>query len=84
MDPFRVAVRCLIAYAFLLTLLRLAGKRTVRDGTAFEFVLALVVGDLIDDAIWAEVPVAQFAIAAATLTIAELVGTTHKGAKVKE
>jgi hypothetical protein len=32
-----------------------------------DFVLALTVGDLVDDAIWAEVPIAQFFVAASTL-----------------
>jgi uncharacterized membrane protein YcaP (DUF421 family) len=78
MDPLRVGVRCLIAYSFLLMLLRLSGKRTIQQGTSFDFVLALILGDLIDDAIWAEVPVAQFVIAATTLILTKLVATLHK------
>jgi uncharacterized membrane protein YcaP (DUF421 family) len=78
MDPLRIIVRCLVAYLFLLFMLRIAGKRTLHEGTAFEFVLALVVGDLVDDVIWSEVPVAQFAVATATLVFTKLGVTMHK------
>ena len=78
MDPLRIAVRCLLAYVFLLVVLRLAGKQMVRQGTTFDFVLALVLGDLIDDALWAEVPMAQFVVATSTLVLLKLVATLHK------
>jgi uncharacterized membrane protein YcaP (DUF421 family) len=78
MDPLRVAIRCLVAYVFLLALLRLAGKRTVGEGTPFDFVLALIIGDLVDDAIWTEVPVAQFIVATTTLVLAKLAASVHK------
>jgi uncharacterized membrane protein YcaP (DUF421 family) len=67
MDPLRIATRALIAYVYLLFLLRLSGKRAVRHGTTFDFVLALVLGDLVDDAIWREVPLSQFIVATCTL-----------------
>jgi uncharacterized membrane protein YcaP (DUF421 family) len=78
MDPLRIAVRCVVAYVFVLTVLRLAGKRTIRQGTTFDFVLALVLGDLIDDTLWAEVPVAQFIVATTTLVLLKLVATVHR------
>jgi len=46
----------LFAYVFLLAILRASGKRTIAQGTTLDFVVALVLGDLIDDALWAEVP----------------------------
>lgn len=73
MDPLRIVIRVLFAYVLLLVLLRLAGKRAIRHGSAFDFVLALVIGDLVDNAIWAEVPLAEFAVAATTLLLAHLV-----------
>jgi uncharacterized membrane protein YcaP (DUF421 family) len=78
MDPLRVAVRCVLAYVFLLVVLRLAGKQAVRQATTFDFVLALILGDLIDDALWAEVPVAQFVVATTTLVLLKLAATLHK------
>ena len=78
MDPLRTAVRCMVAYLFLLGLLRLAGKRSIRAGSPFDFVLALTLGDLIDDAIWGEVPVAQFFVASATLVLTKLLMTWRR------
>ena len=75
MDPAilgRVALRALSAYLFLLVLLRLAGRGSIRHATPFDFVMALVLGDLVDNAIWAEVPSAQFAVASATLALARI------------
>lgn len=72
MEVHRVAIRALFVYFFLLGLMRLSGKRTVAEGTTFSFVFALVLGDLIDDALWAEVPLAQFVVAAGTLGVLQL------------
>ena len=66
----------LIAIPFILV--RLSGKRTVREGTSFDFVLALVLGDLVDDAVWSEVPMAQFVAAAGALVFMKLALTAHK------
>lgn len=69
MEPHHIAVRAVFAYVVLLGLLRTSGKRTVGQGTPFDFVLALVMGDLIDDALWAEVSAARFSVAAGVLTL---------------
>jgi uncharacterized membrane protein YcaP (DUF421 family) len=79
MDPLRIAIRALAAFIFLLVLLRLSGKRTIYQGTPFDFVLALVLGDMIDNAIFNEVPFAEFAVGALTLVGAKLLFTLHKG-----
>jgi uncharacterized membrane protein YcaP (DUF421 family) len=78
MNPLRIGIRCLVAYLFLLVMLRLAGKRAVYHGDPFDLVLALVFGDLIDDAIWAEVPMAQFIVATMTMALMKLTLTLHK------
>jgi uncharacterized membrane protein YcaP (DUF421 family) len=67
MDPLRIIVRVGFAYALLLVLVRLSGKRTVRQGSPFDFTVALLAGDLVDDLIWAEVGAAMFGVAACTL-----------------
>ena len=79
MDPLRITIRALAAFVFLLALLRLSGKRTIYQGTSFDFVLALVLGDMIDNAIFAEAPFAQFAVAAIVLVGARFLVTLHKG-----
>jgi uncharacterized membrane protein YcaP (DUF421 family) len=72
MDPARIAVRCLASFIILITLVRMSGKRAVSEATAFDFVLSLIVGDLVDDAIFAEVPLANFLVAAGTLYMLEI------------
>jgi uncharacterized membrane protein YcaP (DUF421 family) len=62
-----MVVRATATYLFLLVLLRIAGKRTVSEGTPFDFVVALVLGDFPDDIIWGDVPVAQGLVAMGTV-----------------
>lgn len=72
MDVARVVIRAFSVFVFLLVMMRLSGKRLIRQGTPFDFVLALMMGDLIDDAIWADVPFLQFAVAIGTLVVTRL------------
>ena len=67
MDPLRIAVRVIVGYVLLLTLARLSGLRSPKHATAFEFTLALIVGDMVDDLLWAEVNAAQFVVATGAL-----------------
>jgi uncharacterized membrane protein YcaP (DUF421 family) len=73
-EPVRVALHAVFAYLFLLVGTRLSGKRTLAQATVVEFVLALVIGDMVDDVLWAEVPVATFAVATATLFALDVLG----------
>lgn len=66
-----IAVRALAGYLFLLVLMRASGKRSISQSSAFDFVMALILGDLIDDLLWAEVGLAQFVVAAGTLVVVE-------------
>jgi len=67
MDPLRIVIRILFAYIVLLALIRLSGKRMVKQGSPFDFTVALIVGDLVDDFLWAEVEGSAFVIAAGML-----------------
>jgi len=67
-----MVVRASATYVFLLILLRVSGKRTIAQGTPFDLVVALVLGDFPDDVIWGEVPVSQGIVAMATVMIAHL------------
>lgn len=78
-DLLRTAFRCVVSYVFLLTSLRVSGKSTIRQGTTFDFVLALVIGDLVDDAVWSDVPLSQFIVASSTLVLTKLMFTMHRG-----
>jgi uncharacterized membrane protein YcaP (DUF421 family) len=70
MDLGAIVVRCVFAYLTLLALLRGSGKRTIAEGTSFDFVLAIVIGDLIDDLLWGEVAAPAFVTATGTLVLA--------------
>ena len=67
MDPLRIVVRVVLGYLFLLLLVRVSGKRTVRQGGTLDFTVALIVGDLVDDLLWAEVNAASFVVGAGML-----------------
>jgi len=51
LDPLRIVVRVAFAYVVLLALVRLSGERTVKQGSPFDFTVALILGDLIDDVV---------------------------------
>jgi uncharacterized membrane protein YcaP (DUF421 family) len=74
-DLGRLAVRAIVAYVYLLVMTRLSGKRAVSQSTSIDCLVALIVGDLIDDVLWAEVPVAKFGAAVASITLCELIAT---------
>ena len=68
-ELYRIAIRAAFAYFVLLGIVRASGKRTVWEGTAFDFVLVLILGDMFDDVLWGEVPASQFAVAVGTLAL---------------
>lgn len=72
MSPLHILVRTLVAYLFLLAMLRLSGKRVVAEATGMQLVLAILIGDLVDDAMFGAVPFAQFVVAAGSLTMVQL------------
>jgi uncharacterized membrane protein YcaP (DUF421 family) len=63
MELHKVVIRALFAYVVLLTLMRFSGKRVVSEAGARDLVVAIIIGDLIDDLLWAEVGGAEFAAA---------------------
>jgi uncharacterized membrane protein YcaP (DUF421 family) len=58
-----VAFRGLVIYVFLLVLLRVMGKRTVGGPTVFDFMVALILGELVDEPIYGDAPLAQALVA---------------------
>lgn len=69
---FALLLRVSFTYLFLFLLLRVSGKRSIKATTPFDIVVALVVGDLPDDMIWGEVPLAKGAVAIVTLVLVHL------------
>lgn len=72
MSPLHILVRTLVAYLFLLAMLRVSGKRLVAEATGMQLVLAILIGDLVDDAMFGSVPFAQFVVAAGSLAMAQV------------
>lgn len=75
----RIGLRLIFTYVLLHQLLRHAGNRVVAngigkggEGAGIDFVLVLIIGDLVDDMLWAEVPAAQFVAAAGTLVLVHI------------
>jgi uncharacterized membrane protein YcaP (DUF421 family) len=73
MELWRIAVRAVVAYVYLLVMTRASGKRVVRQATPFDFIVALIIGDLIDDAMWAEVSVSKFAGACGSIFLCDVI-----------
>jgi uncharacterized membrane protein YcaP (DUF421 family) len=53
------ALRATAIYFFLLVVVRLLGKRTVGHSTAFDFIVALILGEVVDEPIYGDVPLVQ-------------------------
>lgn len=76
MDLWHIAVRAFIAYAYLLFMTRASGKRVVSEATPFDFVVALIIGDLVDDALWAEVSMSRFGAATGSIFVCDAITKT--------
>lgn len=66
MDPqalLATALRVVVIYLFLLLLMRLLGKRTVGNFSAFDLIVALLLGELVDAPIYGDVPLSQGLVA---------------------
>jgi uncharacterized membrane protein YcaP (DUF421 family) len=68
-DPLRIVVRVVFMWVVMQLLVRLSGKKTVNQGTPFDFALAVILGDLMDDLMWAEVAASQFVVATGVLML---------------
>lgn len=71
MDLWRIAVRALVAYVYLMVTTRASGKRVISQATPFDLVVSIVFGDLIDDAMWAEVSMPKFGAAVSTIFLCD-------------
>jgi uncharacterized membrane protein YcaP (DUF421 family) len=72
MDLWRIVLRGLFAYVFALAVMRIAGKRTVSHGDTSSFVVVVVIGDMFDALLWAEVAAAQFVVGVGALVLVHL------------
>ena len=61
-----IAVRALVVYVYLLVIVRLLGKREIGAFSAFDLVVALILGEIADGVIFGNVPLAEGAVAGGT------------------
>jgi uncharacterized membrane protein YcaP (DUF421 family) len=57
------AARAAAVYALILVVIRLSGKRAIGNFTAFDLLVALMVGEVVDEIIYGDVTFAQGAVA---------------------
>lgn len=55
----RIAARAVVIYLVVLITIRMSGKRTVGNFTAFDLLVAMLVVDVVDEAIYGDVTLAQ-------------------------
>jgi uncharacterized membrane protein YcaP (DUF421 family) len=66
MDPRELALtaaRAAAVYALMLVVVRLLGKRTIGNFTAFDLLVALMLGEVVDEMIYGDVPFLQGTVA---------------------
>lgn len=63
----RVALRAAAMYLYLLVLVRIAGKRTVGNFTAFDLLASLMIGDVIDEVVYGDQPLSRGFVAVGVL-----------------
>ena len=65
------AGRALLVYVVMLVVIRLLGKRTIGNFSAFDLLVALMLGEIVDEIIYGDVSLAQGFVAIFTLAAVE-------------
>src|ERR671916_2930634 len=63
------AGRAAAVYALMLVVIRLSGKRTIGNFTAFDLLVALMLGEVVDEIIYGDVTFTQGAVAIVTVAV---------------
>jgi uncharacterized membrane protein YcaP (DUF421 family) len=69
------ALRATFVYLFLLVVVRLLGKREIGSTSAFDLVVALILGEVVDEIIYGDVTVLQGVVAIVVVAIWHLVNS---------
>jgi uncharacterized membrane protein YcaP (DUF421 family) len=72
-DLMLTALRATIVYFFLLFVIRLLGKREVGASSAFDFMVALMLGEVVDEAIYGDVSLVKGFVAIGVVALWHLV-----------
>jgi uncharacterized membrane protein YcaP (DUF421 family) len=80
MELYKIAIRVLFAYIFLQMMMRRSGKGEVSQARAIDFVMVIIMGDMIDDLLWGEVPAGRFVVGVTTIMLvhAALLVASHR------
>lgn len=68
-----IALRATFVYFYLLIIIRILGKREVGASSAFDLLVALMLGDVVDEVIYGDVTIMQGAVAMAVIGVWHLV-----------
>jgi uncharacterized membrane protein YcaP (DUF421 family) len=70
-----IAFRATIVYLIVLFVVRLMGKRTIGNVGAFDLIVALIIGESVDEAIYGDVSMVKFVVLIATVTLLHLLNS---------
>ena len=69
------ALRASFVYVYLLIIVRVLGKREIGASTAFDLLVALMLGDVVDEVIYGDVTILQGAVSMAIIGVWHLVNS---------
>jgi uncharacterized membrane protein YcaP (DUF421 family) len=69
------ALRASFVYIYLLLLVRILGKREIGASSAFDLLVALMLGDVVDEVIYGDVTIVQGAVAMAIIAVWHIVNS---------
>src|SRR5215211_9030382 len=69
------ALRASFVYFFLLLVVRILGKREIGNTSAFDLIVALILGEVVDEIIYGDVTILQGVIAIVVVAIWHLVNS---------
>lgn len=78
MDPqdlMLTALRASLIYFFLLFVVRILGKREVGNTSAFDLIVALMLGEVVDEAIYGDVSMAKGMLAIGVIAVWHLINS---------
>jgi uncharacterized membrane protein YcaP (DUF421 family) len=70
-DLAMTALRALAVYALMLAVIRFLGKRTVGNFTAFDLLVALMLGEVVDEIIYGDIAFSQGMVAVGAIALAQ-------------
>jgi uncharacterized membrane protein YcaP (DUF421 family) len=69
------ALRATFVYFFLLFIVRILGKREIGNTSAFDLIVALILGEVVDEIIFADVTILQGVVAISAVAVWHLVNS---------